>query len=116
MKPHFGQSDAAMNKLAGCNSFPNNNKSPDLTKLNLHKPPLPDCTPYSCVPCKHYEVSLDHGPCVSCRDHDKFEHCVKTPKRISPISYENGFEDGYEKHKKETENQAVIVRSKSKVT
>ena len=23
MKPHFGQSDAAMNKLAGCNSFPN---------------------------------------------------------------------------------------------
>jgi hypothetical protein len=26
MKPHFGQSDAAMNKLAGCNSFPNANK------------------------------------------------------------------------------------------
>lgn len=23
MKPHFGQSDAAMNKLAGCNKFPN---------------------------------------------------------------------------------------------
>ena len=26
MKPHFGQSDAAMNKLAGCNSFPNAGK------------------------------------------------------------------------------------------
>lgn len=26
MKPHFGQSDAAMNKLAGCNSYPNAGK------------------------------------------------------------------------------------------
>ena len=26
MKPHFGQSDAAMNKLAGCNHFPNARK------------------------------------------------------------------------------------------
>lgn len=26
MKPHFGQSDAAMNKLAGCNKFPNASK------------------------------------------------------------------------------------------
>lgn len=30
MKPHFGQSDAAMNKLAGCNKFPNQNKSDHL--------------------------------------------------------------------------------------
>lgn len=30
MKPHFGQSDAAMNKLAGCNKFPNQNKSDNL--------------------------------------------------------------------------------------
>ena len=33
MKPHFGQSDAAMNKLAGCNSFPNAGKTFDLTEL-----------------------------------------------------------------------------------
>ena len=26
MKPHFGQSDAAMNKLSGCNKFPNAGK------------------------------------------------------------------------------------------
>lgn len=30
MKPHFGQSDAAMNKLAGCNVLPNNNKPAEL--------------------------------------------------------------------------------------
>lgn len=33
MKPHFGQSDAAMNKLAGCNVLPNANKPADLPKL-----------------------------------------------------------------------------------
>lgn len=33
MKPHFGQSDAAMNKLAGCNSFPNAGKTFDLAEL-----------------------------------------------------------------------------------
>lgn len=30
MKPHFGQSDAAMNKLAECNVLPNNNKPAEL--------------------------------------------------------------------------------------
>lgn len=33
MKPHFEQSDASMNKLAGCNSFPNAGKTFDLTEL-----------------------------------------------------------------------------------
>lgn len=100
MKPHFGQSDAAMNKLAGINQLPNNNKPPDLTKLDLHKLPSPDVGDYSCVPCKHYEVSLDHGPCVSCRDHAKFEEKDFDPVKERDAAYDLGFKDaqGYYGH------------------
>lgn len=82
MKPHFGQSDAAMNKL------------------DLHKLPLPDVGACSCVPCKHYEVSLDHGPCVSCRDHAKFEEKDFDPVKERDAAYDLGFKDaqGYYGH------------------
>lgn len=73
MKPHFGQSDATMNKLAGCNVMPNTNKPPDLTKLDMHKLPLPDVGACSCVPCKHFEIHSDTFPCISCRGFSKFE-------------------------------------------
>lgn len=33
MRLHFGQNDAAMNKLAGCNSLPNAGRTFDLTEL-----------------------------------------------------------------------------------
>jgi len=86
MKPHFGQSDAAMNKLAGLNILPNNNKTADLSKLrNVH------CY---CIPCKHYEVSLDHGPCVSCRDHAKFEEKDFDPVKERDAAYDLGYNDG----------------------
>jgi hypothetical protein len=42
MKPHFGQSDAVMNKLAGCNSFPNAGKTIDIAELeHMTTEPLP---------------------------------------------------------------------------
>ena len=85
MKPHFGQSDAAMNKLAGCNILPNNNKPADLLKLRN--------IPCSCVPCKHYEVSLDHGPCVSCRDHAKFQEKDFDPVKERDAAYDLGYKD-----------------------
>ena len=84
MKPHFGQSDAAMNKLAGCNVLPNNNKPADLARRGI---------PCSCVPCKHYEVSLDHVPCVSCRDHAKFEEKGFDPVAERDAAYDRGFQD-----------------------
>ena len=92
MKPHFGQSDAAMNKLAGCNSFPNsdvvhNQKVLDGLKtvesLEVQAKNAGYDTPYEYLAAKN-------GYLVG-----------NKPKRISPISYENGFEDGYEKAKKE---------------
>ena len=92
MKPHFGQSDAAMNKLAGCNSFPNgdvvhNQKVLDGLKtvesLEVQAKNAGYDTPYGYLAAKN-------GYLVG-----------NKPKRISPISYENGFEDGYEKAKKE---------------
>jgi len=85
MKPHFGQSDAAMNKLAGCNILPNNNKPADLPRLRN--------VPCSCIPCKHYEVSLDHGPCVSCRDHAKFEEKDFDPVKERDAAYDLGYKD-----------------------
>lgn len=50
----------------------------------------------SCIPCKYYETSLDHGPCVSCRDHRRFESkntvlTQKPIKRESSASYDNGY-------------------------
>lgn len=85
MKPHFGQSDAAMNKLAGINHLPNNNKPADLLKSRN--------VPCSCIPCKHYEVSLDHGPCVSCRDHAKFEEKDFDPVKERDAAYDLGYKD-----------------------
>lgn len=92
MKPHFGQSDAAMNKLAGCNRLPNTNKPADLSKLRN--------VPCSCVPCKHYEVSLDHGPCVSCRDHAKFEEKDFDPVKERDAAYDLGYKDAQQEHMK----------------
>lgn len=92
MKPHFGQSDAAMNKLAGCNRLPNTNKPADLSKLRN--------VPCSCVPCKHYGVSLDHGPCVSCRDHAKFEEKDFDPVKERDAAYDLGYKDAQQEHMK----------------
>lgn len=101
MKPHFGQSDAAMNKLAGCNSFPNgdvvhNQKVLDGLKtvesLEVQAKNAGYDTPYEYLAAKN-------GHLVG-----------NKPKRISPISYENGFEDGYEKAKKGSQ----LKRSDSK--
>jgi hypothetical protein len=82
MKPHFGQSDAAMNKLAGCNKFENgagsisNQKVLDglqtIASLELQARNEGFETPYEMLTAKRI-------------------------KRISPISYENGYEDGFEK-------------------
>jgi len=66
---------------------------PDLTRLDLHKLPLPDVCACSCVPCKHYEVSLDHGPCVSCRDHAKFENKDFDPVKERDAAYDLGYKD-----------------------
>jgi hypothetical protein len=91
MKPHFGQSDAAMNKLAGCNSFPNNNKPADLARRDI---------PCSCIPCKHYESSLDEVPCKYCRDHAKFEERGFDPVKERDAAYDLGYKDAQQEHMK----------------
>lgn len=106
MKPHFGQSDAAMNKLAGCNQLPNNNKPPDLLRLSGYTKAeheeaagmgLEDAfmkqPPCSCVPCKHYESSLDEVPCKYCRDHAKFEEKDFDPVKERDAAYDLGYKD-----------------------
>lgn len=90
MKPCFGQSDAAMNKLAGCNKFENgagsisNQKVLDglktIASLELQAKNEGFETPYEML-------SARNGWTVG----------NKLVKRISPISYENGYEDGFEK-------------------
>ncbi len=84
MKPHFGQSDAAMNKLAGCNVLPNNNKPADLARRDI---------PCSCIPCKHYEFSIDEVPCKYCRYHAKFEEKDFDPVKERDAAYDLGYKD-----------------------
>jgi hypothetical protein len=65
--------------------LPNNNRPFDVNLLRN--------IPCSCVPCKHYEVSLDHGPCVSCRDHAKFEEKDFDPVKERDAAYDLGYKD-----------------------
>lgn len=54
MKPHFGQSDAAMNKLAGCNSFPNTGKGLEMiAELEAKAREAGFNTPLECLRAQH---------------------------------------------------------------
>ena len=58
MKPHFGQSDAAMNKLSGCNKFPNAGKGLEqIAELEAKAKEAGFETPLEYLKAKHEEVA-----------------------------------------------------------
>ena len=58
MKPHFGQSDAAMNKLAGCNQFPNAGEGLEqIAKLEARAKELGFDTPLELLKSQHEEAA-----------------------------------------------------------